>query len=156
VPETVRLGPLLVELRELGMQMAVVVDEYGGTSGIVTLEDVIEELVGDVADEHDRRRSTVTRRADGSWALPGLLRPDELTEATGLSVPEDGPYETLGGLVMALLGRVPEVGDEVVADDVRLRVEAMQGRRVERVAVAPVDGGETRDDNRRHDEGGRA
>lgn len=156
VPETVRLGPLLVELRELGMQMAVVVDEYGGTSGIVTLEDVVEELVGDVADEHDRRRSTVTRRADGSWALPGLLRPDELTEATGLSVPEDGPYETLGGLVMALLGRVPEVGDEVVADDVRLRVEAMQGRRVERVAVAPVDDRGTTDDDRRHDGGGRA
>ena len=154
VPETVRLGPLLIELRELGMQMAVVVDEYGGTSGVVTLEDVVEELVGDVADEHDRRRSTVTRRADGSWALPGLLRPDELTEATGLSVPEDGPYETLGGLVMALLGRVPEVGDEVVAGDVRLRVEAMQGRRVERVAVVPVDDGETPDDDRGPGAGG--
>jgi CBS domain containing-hemolysin-like protein len=139
VPETVRLGPLLVELRDLGLQMAVVVDEYGGTSGIVTLEDVVEELVGDVADEHDRRRSTVSRRADGSWALPGILRPDELTEATGLTVPEDGPYETLGGLIMAVLGRVPEVGDEVVADGVRLRVEQMQGRRVERVAVAPID-----------------
>ncbi|NMM31435.1 MAG: hypothetical protein HHJ10_10450, partial [Cellulomonas sp.] len=109
---------------------------------------------GLVPPPHDRRRSTVTRRADGSWALPGLLRPDELTEATGLSVPEDGPYETLGGLVMALLGRVPEVGDEVVAGDVRLRVEAMQGRRVERVAVAPVDEGETPDDDRSPDGGG--
>ena len=138
VPETVHLGPLLVELRELGMQMAVVVDEYGGTSGVVTLEDVIEELVGDVADEHDRRRSTISRRADGSWALPGLIRPDELTEKTGLTVPEDGPYETLGGLVMAALGRVPEVGDEVVVTGVRLRVEQMQRRRVERVAVAAV------------------
>jgi len=122
----------------------------------VTLEDVVEELVGDVADEHDHRRSTISRRADGSWALPGLLRPDELTEATGLTVPEDGPYETLGGLVMALLGRVPQVGDEVVADDVRLRVEAMQGRRVERVAVAPVERAESPDDDRRHEGSGRS
>jgi CBS domain containing-hemolysin-like protein len=147
VPETVHLGPLLVELRDLGLQMAVVVDEYGGTSGVVTLEDVIEELVGDVADEHDRRRTSTARRADGSWALPGLLRPDELTETTGLTVPEDGPYETLGGLLMAALGRVPEVGDEVVVDGVRLRVELMQGRRVERVVVQEVpDDGEDPDD----------
>jgi CBS domain containing-hemolysin-like protein len=139
VPETVRLGPLLVELRDHGLQMAVVVDEYGGTSGVVTLEDVVEELVGDVADEHDRRRSAASRRADGAWVVSGLLRPDELAETTGLVVPEDVRYETLGGLVMAALGRVPEVGDEVRAGDVRLRVEQMARRRVERVAVRPAD-----------------
>ncbi len=133
VPETVHLGPLLVELRSQGMQLAVVVDEYGGTSGVVTLEDVVEELVGDVADEHDRRRAVAARSADGAWHLPGVTRPDELAETTGLAVPDDGPYETLGGLIMLLLGRVPEVGDEVVADGVRLRVEQMAGRRVERV-----------------------
>jgi CBS domain containing-hemolysin-like protein len=138
VPETVHLGPLLVELREHGMQMAVVVDEYGGTSGVVTLEDVVEELVGDVADEHDRRRTAASRRADGAWVVSGLLRPDELTETTGLVVPEDGPYETLGGLVMAALGRVPEPGDEVRAGDVLLRVETMARRRVERVVVQPA------------------
>ncbi|MBW0253631.1 MULTISPECIES: hemolysin family protein [unclassified Cellulomonas] len=138
VPETVHLGPLLVELREHGMQMAVVVDEYGGTSGVVTLEDVVEELVGDVADEHDRRRTAASRRADGAWVVSGLLRPDELTETTGLVVPEDGPYETLGGLVMAALGRVPEAGDEVRAGDVLLRVETMARRRVERVVVQPA------------------
>jgi len=135
VPETVHLGPLLVELREHGLQMAVVVDEYGGTAGVVTLEDVVEELVGDVADEHDRRRTAASRRADGAWVVSGLLRPDELTERTGLVVPEDGPYETLGGLVMAALGRVPEPGDEVVAGDVLLRVDTMTRRRVERVVV---------------------
>ena len=135
VPETVRLGPLLVELRGLGLQMAVVVDEYGGTSGIVTLEDVVEELVGDVADEHDPRRAGVVRGTDGSWVVPGVLRPDELAERTGLDVPEAPAYETLGGLVMAVLGRVPVVGDEVQVDDVRLRVEAMDSRRVERVRV---------------------
>jgi CBS domain containing-hemolysin-like protein len=111
----------------------------------VTLEDVVEELVGDVADEHDRRRTNASRRADGAWVVSGLLRPDELTETTGLVVPEDGPYETLGGLVMAALGRVPEVGDEVVADDVRLRVESMNRRRVERVVVQPAAGAEGSD-----------
>ncbi|UJP41433.1 hemolysin family protein [Cellulomonas palmilytica] len=135
VPETVHLGPLLVELRGHGMQMAVVVDEYGGTSGVVTLEDVVEELVGEVADEHDRTRAGVARSADGTWHLPGVTRPDELTERTGLVVPDDGPYETLGGLVMARLGRIPDVGDVVAVGHVRLEVERMAGRRVERVHV---------------------
>jgi len=138
VPETVTLGPLLVELREHGLQMAVVVDEYGGTSGVVTLEDVVEELVGDVADEHDPRRAGVHPLGDGVWSVPGLLRPDELTEQTGLVVPEEGAYETLGGLVMALLGRVPVVGDVVQVAGVMLRVEAMDGRRVSRVRVSEV------------------
>ncbi len=139
VPETVGLGPLLVELRAQGLQMAVVVDEYGGTSGVVTLEDVVEELVGEVADEHDRTRSTAARRADGAWVLPGVTRPDELHEATGLRVPDDGPYETLGGLLMARLGRIPAEGDEVVEGSVRMHVERMDGRRVERVRVEVAD-----------------
>jgi len=135
VPETVHLGPLLVELRGRGPQMAVVVDEYGGTSGVVTLEDVVEELVGEVADEHDRARGSAARRSDGSWGFPGVLRPDELTEITGLRVPDEGPYETLGGLIMFRLGRIPVEGDVVAVDDVRLEVERMDGRRVERVGV---------------------
>ena len=141
VPETVRLGPLLVELRSFGMQMAVVVDEYGGTSGVVTFEDVVEELVGDVADEHDPRRAGALLASDGSWVVPGLLRPDELVERTGLVVPEGPDYETLGGLVMARLGRVPVVGDSVRVDpeggrpSVTATVEAMAGRRVERLRL---------------------
>ncbi|MFD2026177.1 hemolysin family protein [Promicromonospora aerolata] len=156
VPETVRLGPLLVELRGFGLQMAVVVDEYGGTSGVVTLEDVVEELVGDVADEHDPRRAGAARAADGSWIVPGVLRPDELDEYTGIEVPEGAAYETLGGLVMAELGRMPAVGDEVTVGHalarVTLRVEAMDGRRVERVRVRPLPdddgGGVLADDDR--------
>ncbi len=142
VPETVRLGPLLVELREHGMQMAVVVDEYGGTAGVVTLEDVIEELVGEVADEHDPRRAGVHRTADDSWSVPGLLRPDELTESTGLTVPDDGAYETLGGLVMERLGRVPHAGDVVRVPGAVLQVEQMDGRRVERLRVRPEPEGQ--------------
>jgi CBS domain containing-hemolysin-like protein len=136
------------------MQMAVVVDEYGGTSGVVTLEDVVEELVGDVADEHDPRRAGAARAADGSWIVPGVLRPDELVEYTGIEVPEGAAYETLGGLVMAELGRVPAVGDEITvgtaAARVHLRVEAMDGRRVERVRVRQLPDDRAGDDRSRN------
>ena len=140
VPETVRLAPLLVQLRDEGLQMAVVVDEYGGTSGVVTLEDVVEELVGDVMDEHDPRRADVQTGPALSWIVSGLLRPDELYEQTGLAVPEGAPYETLGGLLMTALGRIPQEGDEVAVAGVRLRVEQMDGRRVETLRVAADEG----------------
>ena len=104
VPETMPLASLLVELRNQGSQMAVVVDEYGGTAGVVTLEDAIEEIVGDVADEHDRRRAGARADASGDWLVPGWTRPDELAARTDLHVPDDGPYETLAGLVMTELG----------------------------------------------------
>ncbi|RHA39510.1 transporter associated domain-containing protein, partial [Cellulomonas rhizosphaerae] len=77
--------------------------------------------------------------ADGSWHLPGVLRPDELTETTGLRVPDDGPYETLGGLLMARLGRIPREGDAVDVDGVLLEVERMDGRRVERLRVVALE-----------------
>lgn len=135
VPETVRLGPLLAELRSRGLQLALVVDEYGGTAGVVTLEDVVEEIIGEVADEHDRPRPRLMARRDGTWIAAGLLRPDELRDATGLQLPESPRYETLGGLLMARLGRIPEEGDEVAVGAVRLRVERMEGRRVDRVRI---------------------
>ena len=106
VPETMRLDLLLGELRGRGYQMAVVVDEYGGTAGVATLEDLVEELVGEVADEHDRTRAGVVRSTN--WlTFPGMLRPDELLERAGVRVPEDGPYETVGGFIMSQLGRLP-------------------------------------------------
>ncbi|WP_277049894.1 hemolysin family protein [Ruania albidiflava] len=134
VPETARLAPLLVSLRN-GLQMAVVVDEFGGTSGVVTLEDVVEELVGEVADEHDRRRRDVRAGPEESWLVPGTVRPDELVLRTGLRVPDEAAYETLGGLVMTALGRMPQVGDEVEVPGVLLRVETMDGRRVDTLRV---------------------
>ncbi|WP_430868562.1 hemolysin family protein [Demequina aurantiaca] len=149
IPETMRMLPLLVELRGLGHQCAVVVDEYGGTAGLVTLEDVVEELVGEVADEHDRRRAPIHRTAGGAWIIPGVLRPDEVRERTELEIPESPAYETLGGFVMARLGRVAEVGDQVEAGAVRVRVERMEGRRIDRVrleliAPEPTEGGDVR------------
>ncbi|MFP5336182.1 MAG: hemolysin family protein [Actinomycetes bacterium] len=138
VPETVRLDPLLVMLRDQGLQMAVVTDEYGGTAGVVTLEDLIEELVGEVADEHDRARAGARRLRDGSWMVPALLRPDEVRDRLGADIPEDAAYETLGGFVMARLGRLARVGDEVVVPGGVLRVERLEGRRIDRLRFRPV------------------
>jgi CBS domain containing-hemolysin-like protein len=138
VPETVRLDPLLAQLREQGLQLAVVVDEYGGTSGVVTLEDVVEEIVGEVADEHDRGRTVGRRLRDGSWVVPGLWRPDELRDRVGAPVPDDGAYETVGGFVMARIGRVPDVGDVVAVPGWRISVSRMDGRRVDRLLATPV------------------
>ncbi len=134
VPETLHLDRLLVTLRQPGLQMAVVVDEYGGTAGMVTLEDLVEELVGEVDDEHDTgARPAVEKRRSG-LVLSGLLRDDEVEEFTGLRMPE-GPYDTLGGLVMARLGRVPHQGDVVELDGWTLKVTEMDGHRVDRVLV---------------------
>ncbi len=107
VPDSLRLDPLLALLRQDGFQMAVVLDEYGGHAGIVTLEDVVEEIVGDISDEHDRLGSRARQRRDGSWIVSGLLRPDEVEDVTGIELPEDENYDTIAGLVLQVLGRVP-------------------------------------------------
>lgn len=137
VPETMPGDTLLAEVRGRGYQMVIVVDEYGGTAGVVTLEDLVEELVGEVSDEHDRARIDVVRSRD--WlTFPGLLRPDELEDRAGVKVPEDGPYETVGGFVMSTLGRLPVVGDEVPLEDGVFRVERLDGRRIDRIRWTPT------------------
>ncbi len=136
VPETMKLDTLLGELRARSFQLAVVVDEYGGTAGVATLEDLVEELVGEVSDEHDRSRAGVVRSRD--WlTFPGALRPDELLERAGVTVPEDGPYETVAGYLMSELGRIPVAGDTVTIDAGTFRVERMDGRRIDRVRFTP-------------------
>ncbi len=141
VPHTVDLDTLLDRLRDTGYQMAVVVDEYGGTAGVVTLEDLVEELVGEVADEHDPDRSDIVRPLGQSWfTFPGMLRPDELRERTGISVPEDGDYETVAGWMISRLGRLPAVGDtDFTVDHERgvFSVERLDGRRIDRVRFTP-------------------
>ncbi|WP_337007357.1 MULTISPECIES: hemolysin family protein [unclassified Microbacterium] len=143
VPETVHVDALIAELRARGYQLAIVVDEYGGTAGLVTLEDLVEELVGEVADEHDRTRAGVIRNREGI-TFPGELRPDELLSRAGVEVPEGDVYDTVGGYVMSVLERVPSVGDEVPLDSGTLQVVRMDGRRVDRVRYvpSPLDGGE--------------
>lgn len=141
VPETMKLDTLLGELRGRGYQMAIVVDEYGGTAGVTTLEDLVEELVGEVSDEHDRARVDVVRSRN--WlTFPGILRPDELKDRAGVSVPEDGPWETVGGYLMAELGRLPDVGDTIEIATGTFRIERLDGRRIDRVRFTPLATGE--------------
>lgn len=140
VPETQRLDQLLVLLRGgshqgAGHQIAIVVDEYGGTSGVVTLEDIIEELVGDVADEHDRTWTTARRIGEDCWTVPGLWRPDEVRDRVGAPVPDGPAYETMGGFMMAAIGRLPTVGDTVQLPGWTVRVDAVGNRRVERLRL---------------------
>jgi len=135
-PEAVHLDALVAELRARGYQMAVVVDEYGGTAGVVTLEDLVEEIVGEVLDEHDRRRAGIVR-TDTSVIFPGELRPDELLDRTGIRVPEGEVYDTVGGFIMSVLERIPTVGDALELEDGTLEVQRMDGRRVDRVRFTP-------------------
>ena len=141
VPGSLDGDALLTRLRGSGLQMAVVVDEYGGTAGLVTLEDLIEEIVGDVHDEHDGGEAPQVRPlADGGWLVSGLLRGDEVERATGFAMPE-GPYETLAGMVLARLGRIPDVGDELVVDGRRLTVTRRDRHRLAELRMHPDAGG---------------
>ena len=136
VPETMALDRLILQLRGKGLQFGIVVDEYGGTAGIVTLEDAVEELVGELADEHDRARSGINQYANGSLSFSGLTRPAELAEF-GLKIAEDEDYDTISGFLMAELGSIPEVGNEVEVATGVLRVQKMDGRRVDKVKYTP-------------------
>jgi CBS domain containing-hemolysin-like protein len=137
VPPSMALDPLLHLLQQRGLQLAVVVDEYGGTAGIVTFEDLVEELVGDVVDEHDAPAPGIWAEPDGTWLLSGLLRADEIKAAIGLELPAGRTdYETVAGLILQLLGRFPDPGDHVEVPGATLNVERLDGRRIDRIRVA--------------------
>ena len=140
VPETLHLDALLTQLRQGALQLAVVLDEYGGTAGIATLEDLVEEIVGEVSDEHDRGRTErPLRYGNGDWVFSGLRRPDEINALIpGLEVEESPEYETVGGFMMERLGRIPEVGDSVPVPGGTLRVDTLEGRRVDRIRFTPT------------------
>ena len=143
LPDSRRALPALAEMRRAGSHLAIVVDEYGGAVGIVTLEDLIEELVGDITDEFDPGSAPGTTEDDTSPPLPtepvdAQLRLEEFEEATGLRLPE-GPYDTAAGWLLKQLGRIPVEGDEARFDDVRVTVAQMRGRRVERVLLTRED-----------------
>jgi CBS domain containing-hemolysin-like protein len=135
VPETATLTAVLEQLRGGGHELALVVDEYGGVSGVLTVEDIVEELVGDIADEHDVVVAGVEAAADGTWLVPGAWRIDEIERATGLMLPKSDDYDTVGGLVMGRLGRIPNVGDTLDVDGLRLRVTEMGRRQVALVQI---------------------
>ena len=138
VPETMPLDRLILTLRGRGLQFGVVVDEYGGTAGIATLEDAVEELIGDLSDEHDRTKAHIVQYSDGSASFSGLARPGELREI-GLKISDDEDYDTIAGFVMSELGKIPQDGDVVELPTGQLRVIRMDGRRVDRIKYQPSE-----------------
>jgi putative hemolysin len=136
LPGSKRVLHVLSEMRREGHHLAIVIDEYGGTAGIVTLEDLVEELIGDIRDEYDIEAAQARRLHGGAVEVDGLLNLDAFAGETGIVLP-DGPYETVAGYIMAMLGHLPQVGESVQTGGHRLVVIEMDGRRVARVRVTP-------------------
>lgn len=138
IPETMSLTDLLPLMRGSGSHLVIVVDEYGGTAGLVTFEDVLEELVGDIVDEFDGDEGRlVTSLPEGGWEVDGRLPVREIGELTGTTFP-DGEFDSVGGLVLGLAGRIPGVGESFVVEGVELTVSAVRGRRIAGLRVQPV------------------
>ena len=140
VPETKPIDVLLQEFQRTRNHMAVVLDEYGGVSGLVTLEDVLEEIVGEIVDEYDKDLVDGIRElGDGLCEVLGKVHIDEINELLGVELPEDADYDTIGGLVFSELGHIPVVGEELVRSNVRITVLEATRRRIERVRIEVLD-----------------
>ncbi len=140
LPESRPLGSLLLEIKRTRKHLAVVIDEYGGTAGIITLEDVLEEVVGDIEDEYDPDQppAEFTSPSEGIHVVSAMLHPDEVEEETGFEMPE-GSYETLGGFLFYLFDRIPAVGDHVDFEGWEFKVVSMEGRRIDRVLMVKTE-----------------
>lgn len=136
VPETKRVSDLLSDMQSGKVHIAVVVDEFGGTAGIVTIEDLIEELVGEIVDEHDTEEAMVEVADDGSLLVDARLAVEELSELIGVELPDEG-WDTVGGLVLGLAGRVPHEAETFEVEGVGLTATRVQGRRIAQVSVTP-------------------
>ena len=134
VPETKRVSDLLKEMQASKSHMAVVVDEYGGTAGLVTIEDLLEELVGEIVDEYDEDELLLEQTATGQWKVDGRLSVSDLSQAVEVELPEQ-EWDTVGGLVLGLAGRVPNEQEEFEWEDLVLIVERVQGRRISEITV---------------------
>ncbi|MCB1039252.1 MAG: HlyC/CorC family transporter, partial [Acidimicrobiales bacterium] len=150
VPETKSVSELLREMQADKFHMAIVIDEYGGTAGLVTLEDLIEELVGEIVDEFDTEDARIEPVAGGGVRVNGSLSIDDANDLLAIELPE-GDYDTVSGLVLSLLGRLAAVGDAVEVPGAELRVERVQGRRIMRVRILerPVEDVTSSDDDER-------
>ena len=137
LPISKRVLSALSEMRRERAHLAIVVDEYGGTAGIVTLEDLVEELIGDIRDEYDSGEAPATKLPQGEVEVDGLLNLDEFAEQTSIRLPE-GPYETVAGYVLAALGELPAAGDAVEIPGYTITVNEMDGRRISRLRVTPL------------------
>ncbi len=138
VPEVATLRTVLSELRREGTEMAIVADEHGAPAGVVTLEDIVEELVGDISDEYDPTLPEAEAAGDGSWTVPGRLRLDEIERSTGIELPAGEAYDTVSGLAMSHLQRLGQVGDRVEVDGVAIEVLGLDGWAIASVRLTPL------------------
>jgi CBS domain containing-hemolysin-like protein len=134
VPETKRVPDLLREMQASKTHLGIVVDEFGDITGLVTIEDLLEELVGEIVDEHDEIEQMIVPLDDGSYLVDARLDVSELAASLGATLPDD-EWDTVGGLVLGLAGRVPETGEEFEINGLNFRVIELQGRRVSQVEV---------------------
>ena len=141
VPKSLRLIELLHRFQQASAHLAIVLDEYGGTAGLVTLEDLLEEIVGRIEDEYPHPEPEIERRPDGTLIVPGTLSIDELAELLGVTLPERAPYETVAGFILHSLGHIPQPGEEVVYQGYRLVVQEMEARRIRQVLITSLSCG---------------
>ncbi|MGH9203279.1 MAG: transporter associated domain-containing protein, partial [Vicinamibacterales bacterium] len=134
VPESKRVSELLKEMQRRQAQMAIVVDEYGGTGGLVTVEDLLEEIVGEIRDEYDVESETVTEEPDGAFVFSGKVSVDEVRDRLGVEIEREG-FETVGGYLLSNLGRMPYVGETFDVDDLSVEVLEVERRRITKVRV---------------------
>lgn len=137
-PETKKLSLLLQEFRKKQMHIAVVVDEYGGTAGVVTIEDILEEIVGEIADEYDEAEVLVFPTGRGAWIVDGRINLLDLTEETGIKVPQEGEYDTMAGYVFFRLGTIPKKGVVLHHDNFDIEILSSGDRFVEKVKITPL------------------
>lgn len=137
-PETKKLSSLLQEFRKKQVHLAIVVDEYGGTEGIVTIEDILEEIVGEIADEYDQDESLHTRQSDGSWIVDARMNISDVEDLMNIVIPEEGDYDTIGGYVFHCAGAIPSKGFVIHQDDFEVEVLRSNERVVEKVRIKPV------------------
>ena len=137
IPETKKISEVLKDLRDNKSHMAIVIDEYGGTAGILTLEDIIEEIIGEVMDEYDSEQQLIIEHDDGSISVNARLEAGKLEDFLQVDLPE-GDFESVGGFIISLVGKVPEVNDKVIYDGLEIVIEAATSRKIDRVRIRKI------------------
>jgi len=135
VPESRRVSELLKDMQDRMTHLAIVTDEYGGTAGIITIEDILEEIVGEIMDEHDQEETLLTRLEDGSLVVNARLDVEKLGEALNMELPQ-GEFESVGGFIIHLLGRIPKIDEKVRFQDIEMTIQKGDQRRIEKVLVS--------------------
>ncbi len=147
VPETKYIRDMLKEFQQTKTQLAIVVDEYGGTAGLVSIEDLLEEIVGEIRDEFDVEKPLYTRLADGSYIVDAKMPISEISDQLGIDLPEESEYDTMGGFVFTRLGKVPEKGEVFNENGVVVTIIEADDRKIHKVKLTNVQPKEVSDEN---------